>query len=58
MMQGVTFPENGSENEMLVLLVSKFGIHKKNWAIMLDIGREKCTERMHTIEECRFYKMH
>ena len=44
MAQGVFFPENddadvfGRKNEMLVLLVSKLGIYKKNWAIMLDIG--------------------
>ena len=41
---GVAFPENedvvnfGRKNEMLVLLVIKLGIYKKNWAIMLDIG--------------------
>ena len=41
---GVTFPKNEDvvaferKNEMLDLLVSKLGIYKKNWAIMLVIG--------------------
>ena len=38
---GVTFPKNEDvvaferKNEMLVLLVIKLGMYKKNWAIML-----------------------
>ena len=46
MAPGVTFPENEDvvaferKSEMLVLLVvvSKLGIYKKNWAIMQVIG--------------------
>ena len=60
---GVAFPENkhvftfGRKNEMLGLLVIKFGIYKKNWAIMLDISLENCTERIYTIEAWRFHEM-
>ena len=49
---GVTFPENEDvvtfwwKIERLVRVESKVDIYKKNWAIMLDIGWEKCTETL------------
>ena len=59
----VTFPENEDvfaferKNEVQVLLVGILGTYKKELGNYAGYWLRKCTERIYTVEACRFHEM-